>query len=449
MIPACPGFNAICSQLDSGSSIKDQATSMNIAYISADFGVPFWGYRGASIHLREMVNALREAGHAVTVFSPAYDETAGAMVKNLEKESAGNFSFLHVQQQEFLSQLYQELEALHTFWGLKSRIRQELRNLFYNLQLYEKALAHLQRQPVDFIYERYALFSFAGIRLARALGVPHLLEVNAPLAYEQEKTRGLEMKELAREAERRIFCETDRVIVVSRQLQEFAASCGVPNSHICVLPNAVDPQHFAVDDHGRAVRVKYQLEGKRVIGFVGSLKPWHGTETLFEAFRDLYAKAPNTHLLIVGDGPKREALEQYVQSHDLNGAVTFSGNVAYDDVPQYIAAMDITVAPYIPHENFYYSPIKIFEYMVMGKPVVAGRIGQVEEIVAHGETGVLFDPGNIEQLAAALAKLAGDLPLCHRLGEKARTWVQKERTWENNARQVVAMAGELIEKRKT
>jgi glycosyltransferase involved in cell wall biosynthesis len=129
--------------------------------------------------------------------------------------------------------------------------------------------------------------------------------------------------------------------------------------------------------------------------------------------------------------------------------VTFTGNVPYDDIPHYIAAMDIAVAPYIPHENFYYSPIKIFEYMVMGKPVVAGRIGQVEELIADGETGVLFEPGNVGQLTAALARLTDDVQLCRHLGEKASAWVQKERTWDNNAREVIAIAQELIERSKT
>jgi glycosyltransferase involved in cell wall biosynthesis len=445
---------------------------MNIIYISADFGVPFFGYRGACIHLREMVNALCKAGHSVRIFSPALEETEGEKGRRGEGENfmvspippfpvspfrpnspSGtdneNVSFLHVLPQEFLFQLYQELEALHTFLGMKTRIRQELRNLFYNLRLYEKALDDLRSRRVDFIYERYTLFSFAGIRLARALDVPHILEVNAPLAYEQEKTRGLEMKEFAREAERRIFRETDRVIVVSRRLQEFVASCGVPASRIHVLPNAVDPSRFVSADDGKAIRVRYHLHGKRVIGFVGSLKPWHGTETLLEAFRALYATAPNTHLLIVGDGPKREGLEQYARSNGLNGAVTFTGNVPYDDIPHYIATMDITVAPYIPNENFYYSPIKIFEYMVMGKPVVAGRIGQVEELIADGETGVLFEPGNVGQLTAALARLTDDVQLCRHLGEKASAWVQKERTWDNNAREVIAIAQELIERSKT
>lgn len=434
---------------------------MNIAYISADFGVPIFGYKGASVHVREMVTALRQAGHAIWVISPAMTMPEGERGKFGEWVKHGSdaafsavakdlkpVTFFPVPPpQERHCQLYKALDDLDKFLGKKTRLAPELRNLSYNLTLYERARDYLLLGNVDLIYERYALFSCAGLRLARELGVPHILEVNAPLAYEQEKMRGLEIKELARETERRIFCETDQVIAVSGRLLEYVASCGVPESRIHVLPNAVDPQRFAPlrRRHGRTVREQYQLENKRVIGFVGSLKPWHGTETLIEAFRRLHTTAANTHLLIVGDGPGREELEKYAHAHGLNGAVTFTGNVSYDDIPQYLAAIDIAVAPYGPNENFYYSPIKIFEYMAMGKPVVAGSIGQVEEVIAHGETGLLFAPGNLGQLVAGLATLAEDAELCRYLGERARTWVLQERTWENNARQVIAIANELME----
>lgn len=137
-------------------------------------------------------------------------------------------------------------------------------------------------------------------------------------------------------------------------------------------------------------------------------------------------------------------MEQYARSNGFAAAVTFTGNVPHDAIPDYIAAMDVTVAPYKPYENFYYSPIKIFEYMIMGKPVVAGRIGQVEEVIDHAETGLLFEPGNIAELTAALLQLVNEAALRRRLGENARVWVQKERTWENNAGQVAGIAKSLM-----
>jgi glycosyltransferase involved in cell wall biosynthesis len=412
---------------------------VKIAYLSADFGVPIFGYKGASVHVREMVTALSQAGHAVTIISPAIEHPL----------PIPNVDFFPVPLADEDLQRLNQLKEVEALLNMQTRIRQELRNLIYNLRLHANARDYLRRKQVDFVYERYALFGYAGIRLAKELGAPHLLEVNAPLAYEQERTRGLEMKDLARAMERRIFRDSDHVLVVSQHLQEFVASGGVPKNRIEILPNGVDPLRFTpLSADGKRVRAQLGLEGKRVIGFVGSLKPWHGTETLLAAFRELHPAAPQAHLLIVGDGPGREQLEKTVQANGLKQVVTFTGNVPYDEVPHYLAAMDIAVAPYTPNEQFYYSPIKIFEYMAMAKPVVAGRIGQVEEVLRDGETGLLFDPGNLPQLTAALLELVHDASRCRRIGEQARAWVVRERTWDNNARKVVEIASELTKKRK-
>lgn len=420
---------------------------MNIAYLTADFGVHVFGYKGASIHVREMVAALHKAGHSIWVISPAIGTTEGGQKLEQLDESIHAWrkhATLHLlPPEERHLQLFRELETVDKTFGMKTRMRHELRNWLYNLTLYERLHDQLRAWQIECIYERYALFSNAGIRLARELGVPHLLEVNAPLADEQEKMRGLEMKELARAAERYIYQNTDRVLVVSQNLKEFVASCGVPEARIHVLPNAVDAERFSAARASTKVRERYQLSGKQVIGFVGSLKPWHGTNTLVAAFAKLRRTDAHVHLLIVGDGPARADLEQAAASHNLDGAVTFTGNVPHEEIPHYLAAMNVTVAPYIPSEHFYFSPIKIFEYMVMGKPVVAGKIGQVEEIIRDGENGALFEPGNVEQLASVLARLVRDPQFGQRLGERARVWVQRERTWDNNARKVVELAEEV------
>jgi glycosyltransferase involved in cell wall biosynthesis len=380
-------------------SLETREITMKIAYICADFDVPIWGSEGASIHIREMAAAFCREGHAVWVISPVVEIVAGEKKGDGREEEtarsneeisaspalrrsdaavAGDLDdvmFVPVLPHKHHVQIFKELETLDNLWGMKARHTQELRRLLFNLTLYEKALNYLRSCRIDCIYERYSLFSHAGIRLARALGVPHLLEVNAPLAYAQE-VDGVEMKTLARETERRIFLETDQVIVVSRQLQEMAITCGVPMGHIAVLPNAVDTQRFDPrrEDSGQAVREHFQFKSKCVIGFVGSLQPWQGVETLIAAFSRLQTVAPYTHLLIVGDGPEREKLERQVEAAGLRSDVTFTGKVPYNEVPHYIAAMEIAVAPY-KGENFYQSPIPVFEYMAMGKPIVASSIG--------------------------------------------------------------------------
>src|SRR5207247_157692 len=142
------------------------------------------------------------------------------------------------------------------------------------------------------------------------------------------------------------------------------------------IPREADPM---------ARELRRRLGSGFVVGFVGSLKPWHGVDTLVEAFRMLRAARPDAHLLLVGEGPSREALERRVASRGLGEAVSFTGAVPYHEIPHYLAAMDVAVAPHAASNHFYFSPIKIFEYLAAGCPVVASAIGQIAELLVDGE----------------------------------------------------------------
>lgn len=440
---------------------------MKIAYISSGFEVPVWGNQSASIRLRESAAALASAGHAVWVLSPtiatAKDEDKneksisngkmGLMHSPTYHQSAGDLAdvmFVPIPPLPRHQQFMKEFETLDKFWSIKTPLLPALDNLLYNLALYEKALNYLRSRQIDFVYERYAFFSHGGLRLARALHVPHLLEVSAPSTEEHEKIYKSEMKALAGDMERRLWVETDQIFAVSKQMQTTVVAAGALPSHIEVLPDAVallrfDPVH---EDRGLAVRKKFQLINKCVIGFAGILKARHGIEILIAAFRRLQTMFPDSHLLIIGDGPGREELQNYSRAHGLNGAVTFTGEVAYDELPPCLDALDIAVAPCLPGKKFHELCVHILEYMAMGKPVVAANIEEVQEIIADGETGMLYEAGNVAQLVAAFKKLAENEEFSCQLGDKARAWVQKARIWENNAQQVVRMASRLIQKRR-
>jgi glycosyltransferase involved in cell wall biosynthesis len=425
---------------------------MRIAYLSADFGVPIPGQKGAAIHVREMVRAFRTAGHDVTVYSPAVDAEALAALEGSISANGGGAErgWLHgagavrVAPDPRHVAMLDELARVEERFEMKTRLRQELRNLFYASTLLESLRMALAREPVDFVYERYALFSHAGARLAHTLGVPHLLEVNAPLADEQERTRGLVLGQVARDSEGAILRGADALLVVSSALERFAIARGVDAARVHVVPNGVDPAMFADALPAEGARARGD---EIVIGFSGSLKPWHGVETLLEAFARLHRTHPATRLLLVGDGPRREALE--AQAHELGiaDAVRFAGVVPYDEVPRWLAAMDVAVAPYTPHEDFYFSPIKIFEYLAAGRAVVAAAIGQVNELLVHDRLALLYPPGDVDALAATLARAIDDAPLRKALGERGAEWVRRERTWAANAERVVAIARERIEAR--
>lgn len=411
---------------------------MKIGYVSADFGVPFCGDAGKTVHLRELVDAFRRAGVAVHLLSPAVPESgAGAGLSGegapLEVERVG-LADSH-------AALQLELEQLDPWFGRPTRLRHELRNLLYNRTLLEHGTRAFGEARVDFIYERYAFAAMAGIRIARELGVPHLLEVNAPLVAEQEGRAGLELRGLAHELEQRILCETDHVLVVSEQLRRFAIGLGVLPERVSVLPNGVNLARFeAARERRDAVRRRLGLDGRCVLGFVGSLKRWHGTAILIEALALLRADRPDLHVLIVGDGPEAESLRELSRQRGVAAALTFTGGVPHAEVPEYLAAMDVGVAPFLEASNFYFSPIKLFEYMALALPVVAGDLGQVSEILGGGERGRLVEAGNPRELARAIRELADAPALRRELGERGRAWVARERSWDHNAARVLQLA---------
>jgi len=183
------------------------------------------------------------------------------------------------------------------------------------------------------------------------------------------------------------------------------------------------------------------LNGKFIVGFVGSLRPWHGLDTLSEAFRQL-ACDQRFHLLIVGGGKGVQAVQAMLQglAAELPERVTFVGAVPHDMIPSYLGAMDVVVAPYTPLPHFYFSPLKVIEAMACGKTVIASRLGQLTRIIDHGRTGVLIPPGDAEALASAIRDLADDPAKNSRLGQEAARQALAHFTWERAARQILELA---------
>jgi glycosyltransferase involved in cell wall biosynthesis len=161
---------------------------------------------------------------------------------------------------------------------------------------------------------------------------------------------------------------------------------------------------------------------------------------LAEAFSRLRQQRPASRLLVVGDGPERAAFEAAVTARGALPALEMTGAVAPSEVPGLLASMDAAAAPYPPQPDFYFSPLKIYEYMAAGLPVVASRIGQVEEAIRDGIDGLLCPPGDPEALAAALERLAGDPGLRERLGAQARRAVLAGHCWSAVADRILALA---------
>lgn len=434
---------------------------MKILYLCPDLGIPVLGRKGASVHVRELVGAFARAGHRVTL-------AAQTLLKTPADEPAKvNARVIHVQPDPAAKAAAQSLKEFNERLAVENPLPGEVRRLLYNQSLYRELKRRFLKHKPDFVYERASLYATAGVRLAEKFRVPHLVELNAPLALEQAAYRATGFGELAAQAERWTLTQADAVIVVSTELRKHVLSLGVQPDKIHVMPNGVNPELFCPDswEHDlnsssssfspskspeksrTGTRTRRKESG--TLGFVGGLRPWHGVEVLPELLARLSKRHPNLRLIIAGDGQLRGDLERGFRKRGLTRRVTFTGALLHEQVPDVIRQFDIALAPYPKHDHdFYFSPLKLFEYMACGVAMVAAKQGQVAEVVRHGQTGLLYPPGNLTALTACCERLLEDTPLRHKLGAAAAKAVRARFTWDHNAARVVKLARMLADGRK-
>jgi glycosyltransferase involved in cell wall biosynthesis len=322
----------------------------------------------------------------------------------------------------------------------------EVRALLYSAGLRFRLASLLRDFGADFVYERYALLATAGSSAARALRIPHVLEVNAPLSDEQAAHRGLAFCHATRQVERATLRGADRVIAVSHGVADWAAKCGVEPMRLSVLSNGVDPARFSVSAAQRAaMRASLGVDGAPVIGFLGTLKPWHDLASLIRATAMLVRAGLRARLLVIGDGPERPRLEALARAENLDALTTFVGAVPHDDVPRYLSALDVAAVTYGTGQGYYFSPLKLFEYLAAARPVVAAAAGDIEHCIRDGVTGLLYPPGDVRVLADALLAVITEPARGRRLAQAGRDPVRAHHTWAANGERVVALAREQVQ----
>jgi glycosyltransferase involved in cell wall biosynthesis len=364
------------------------------------------------IHVASMVDAWRGLGHEVRM---------AAVIGNDTNVTTARTRILTQVTRLTPRLLYELLEAAYSVAGARS--------LAY----------HVRNGRPDLIYERYVLFNLAGVHTAQRFGIPLVLEINAPLAWERATYERLVLKRTARRIEREICSRADQVVVVSTPLKDYLANEGVPHERITVLPNGADPNRFCpAPDIRTRMRASLGIAPHQVvIGFSGILRPWHGVELLIEAIAQLESGTRAcVRVLIVGDGPSRPDLERLVMRRGLQDQVVITGRVSHRGVPSYLAAFDVGVSP---RATFYASPMKVPEYMAMGIAVVAPRMPNLQDLIDDGRTGALFGPESSEELCVVIDRLVKAPSLRNHLGREARQEIVDRRSWRHVADRVLRL----------
>ncbi|HJM57416.1 MAG TPA: glycosyltransferase family 4 protein [Planctomycetota bacterium] len=367
---------------------------------------------GQAVHIRSLIEAFRAEGHEVHE-EALVRRTGSAPQPKPDAGGSGAWSAL----------------------GRLPRFARELAEYAYSVPARRRLIRAGEEFKAQLLYERYAFGNTSGVSASRRLGVPMVLEVNSPMVLELSKTRGLSFPRLANRTERWTFQEADRVCVVTHVLADMLKEMGVAEERLFVTPNGVHPESYAdPDPAGARKALGIEAVTGPVLGFVGYYRPWHRLDLVVDRLgaRELV----DAHLVLIGEGPAEEELRRQAQARGVAERVHFVGPRAHSEIPALLPAFDVGLVPAI---NPYASPLKLHEYMAAGLPSVAPDQPNLREVLTPGEEALLFSPGDVDGLCAALAALVSDADLRARMGERAReTLVARDLTWRGNARRVLA-----------
>lgn len=368
---------------------------------------------GQAVHVREMIAALRALGCAV-------DECA-LVPKGRVAAAAGGAAGSSLWRSLTLPRT--AVEALEVLYNRRGRAML-------------RAAAVVGRP--DFVYERHALHCRAGLDVARELGVPLLLEVNSPMTVEMRKLGRLRFPRRARATERDVLAGADAVLAVTQTLADMLVELGARRERVHVIGNGADLGRYGADAAAaaQAVRARWALPaGAFALGFVGFMRDWHRLDLVLDAMArpELAALA----LVLMGEGPALAPLLAAAAARGLADRVRSLGVVPPELLPAHVMACDGALIPAI---NAYASPLKLFDSLAAGVPTLAPDQPNLRETLVDGDSGLLFRPGDADDLAAKLALLVGDRDGARAIGRRGRAALEaNDWTWAGNARRVLAV----------
>ena len=380
-----------------------------VAYLLPDPGIPVGGTKGASVHVDALCGALSRWGADVTLY-------AAKVVGPLSAPGSDGVTVVPV-----------DVGPVRSGAGADVS-RMAAADRFFSVV--ERAAG---ADRPDWLHERLSLFAGEGTAMAARLGLPRVVEVNAPVADERAAHFSLTLRDEAAAAEHEALAGAS-VVAVSAPLAAWAARLGAARTR--VVPNGAFLDPLGSRGRAWARRVQRHRLGfgdEVVVGFTGSLKPWHGVELLVDAVGRASARA-RVGLLVVGDGPARHAVGRAMSNLPRRVTRVMTGAVPSRMVPEYLAAMDLAAAPYLPAGTFYFSPLKVAEAMATHLPVVASDFPPVRELL--GDAGVVVPPGDPDALAGAIAELAADRDRRLRLAHDGWQRAAARLDWQEVARQV-------------
>jgi len=307
---------------------------------------------------------------------------------------------------------------------------------------------HFIKSKPDVIYARSKI-GIASSLISLLFNTPQVVEVNG-LSIKEAKMRNesaIRIFVMTKILERLNYRFSSKIVAVTKNLKEKIKELyHIPDEKIVVIENGANTDLFKPMDRGKCIKELNLDEAHYYVCFVGNLAPWQGVEYLIEATPLILKNVPNTKFLIVGDGMMKEKLVGLAEKTGVSDKIIFTGTVPYEEVPKYINASDVCVAPLTKGRiKSGSSALKIYEYLSCEKPVISSRIPNLE-FIEQQNAGILVEPENQEKLARAIVKLLEDKKLREIMGKNGREYVVKNHSWKIIAKRVEGVINEVVER---
>ncbi len=393
---------------------------MKIFHIAVSVSDGFNKASGDSVFCDSMSQAFEELGHEVVRYPP---------LQGSDGKTTPTFNW----QYKIYSQLKKFVPKIATDYAKDAFILWSTRR-YYNV--YRSLLLD---SPPDLIWERFCHFNDAAARFAMENGIPYITHMHANFEERRFYQRGnFEWLYIKKQLD--IARMATLVVVVSGYLKNYLVDCGIDPEKIIVVHNGIDLDLFRENNQRQAMRQKYNIDDRLVIGFVGTMQWFHGLQYFPEVCQQVKREIPNAHFLLVGGFGSDEEKKKFtaaIREKGLDDSFTFTGRVPQTDVPTHVEAMDICYSPEVLH---YGSPMKLFEYGAMGKAVLMPDYDPILEVLRQRENGMIFEKKNVADMVRKLIELAKDENARAAMGAQLQKEILTEHTWKKNADTILKAA---------
>ncbi len=372
---------------------------------------------GYSTHQRETINAFKKLGHEVSC----------VVMGGTEKKAVTHFHH-ELGNKSGKAGLIKKLLPVFIWNALK-----DIRLLQHDKKAGQQLENAIKVHQPDLIYERGEYLQDSGVLMAEKYGIRHYLEINSPVVEEMAAFEGPDiLRFLGHKKERTKLKKTHKVFAVSSAIKEYLIKRYGCDKEITVIPNCINPEAWSVEDKMKNSSQE-TASGQFTVGFVGSLFSYHGVHLLIEAFAIFIKTNANARLIVVGDGAIKEALVKQAESSLPEGSFMFTGKVPHKDALRFIERFTVAV---MPASNWYGSPVKIFEYGLLGKTIIAPDNGPVRDVMNPDVDGFLVNP-DAKDIAEKLEFVVNNQEEANKRAVHFRDKILSQYTWKKQAETIL------------